>query len=64
MEWAATHGGGFQNDTLRIPQMEPGEYKLCKLAPTELVSITTRVPEERCDEGILFPSEELTLQYH
>lgn len=65
--WAASVAGPALNlgEVWRIPDLEPGDYRLCRLTVGEALAGAAMqpgaVPAERCDEGWLAPYGELEL---
>lgn len=66
-QWAIFNGGGLaaDGDVFTIPQMEPGNYVLCVIYPSELQVLSTpMLDRKRCTAGVLFPDSELQLPAH
>ncbi|MDY7093480.1 MAG: hypothetical protein SX243_10970 [Acidobacteriota bacterium] len=65
--WAASVAGPAVSlgEVWRIPDLEPGDYRLCRLTVGEVLAGAAMqpagVPPERCDEGWLPPDGELEL---
>ena len=60
--WGANRGGATANEPATIDSIEPGDYALCRVDPTNVALLWSGpLPANRCSKGSLDESRTLTL---